>query len=365
MSSPSNTPASILADLLLRWEELRDEGQNPSPEELCTKCPELTEELRRRIQVLKRMDPVLETGSKPSKANADSTSMPAFKGGNDPLAADLLRPAQTVVPGFRILGILGRGGMGVVYRAEQLIQERQVALKMIRTGMKTARDAIGRFHREARAISLLNHPNIVHILDVGEYQNQPYLVLELVEGGTLSQKLAGQAMPHQEAARLMEALARAIHHAHSHGVIHRDLKPANILLTCDGIPKVSDFGLAKPVDQASLLTRSGAILGTPCYMSPEQAKGRSQDVGPLTDIYGLGTILYQALTGKPPFEATTAFDTLRQVENAPPRPPSTIIPEVPAELERICLHCLEKVPANRYPSALALAEDLQAFLRGQ
>ncbi len=363
MPSPSDPAAARLGDLLLRWEESCDKGQEVSAEELCADCPELVAELRRRIQVLKEMDAAMDS-NKQTHGNPDSTSWPGMRP-NDPLVADLLRPAQTVVPGFRILEILGRGGMGVVYRAEQLAQNRQVALKMIKTGQRAPSEAVGRFDREAQAISLLNHPNIVQIYNVGEYRGQPYLVLELVEGGTLSQKMAGQPMPWRDAARLVEALARAIQHAHSHGIMHRDLKPGNILLTRDGTPKVSDFGLAKPLhEEGSLLTRSGAILGTPCYMSPEQAMGRGHEVGPLTDIYGLGTILYQALTGQPPFQGGAAFDILRQVEHEPPRPPSQIVPEVPAELERICLRCLEKKPANRYPTALELAEDLQRFLAG-
>jgi serine/threonine-protein kinase len=362
MPPPSDKPTVRLADLLLRWEDLREQGKEPSPEELCADCPELVEELKRRIEVLKQMDPVLDTTGTPGKGVAEQTFWPGK--GNDALAADLLRPAQAVVPGFRILGVLGRGGMGQVFRAEQLAHKRQVALKMIRTGLRAPPEAIARFRREARTISRLSSPNIVKIYEIGEYQGQPYLVLELVEGGTLSQKWAGKPMPPVEAARLVEALARAIHHAHSHGIIHRDLKPANILLTRDGVPKLTDFGLAKPMDTASLLTRSGAILGTPCYMSPEQAAGRGHDAGPLTDIYGLGTILYQVLTGRPPFQAETAFDTLRMVEKEPPLPPSQQVPEVPPELERICLKCLEKEPTNRYPTALALAEDLQRFLAG-
>lgn len=361
MPPSSDSEATRLTDLLLRWEDLRDEGKDISPEELCTDCPELMAELKNKIQALKQMDPVLETKGKSSKGVPETTSWPGVRG-NDVLAADLLRPAQMIVPGFRILGILGRGGMGVVYRAEQLTHQRQVALKMIRTGMRSPPESIQRFHREARAISLLNHPNIVQIYDVGEYQGQPYLVLELVEGGTLGQKTADHPMPPQEAARLVEALARAIHHAHMHGIMHRDLKPANILLTPNGTPKLSDFGLAKPLHDASLLTRSGAILGTPCYMSPEQAKGRGHDVGALTDIYGLGTILYQTLTGLPPFQEATSFDTLRAVEHEPPKSPSQIISAIPAELEQICLRCLEKDPAHRYPNARALAEDLQRFV---
>jgi serine/threonine-protein kinase len=268
------------------------------------------------------------------------------------------------VPGYEILEELGRGGMGVVYRARQVGLDRVVALKVLPAGAHAGPEERARFRREAEVIARLHHSNVVAVYEVGEHNGLPYFSMELCEGGSLAQRLAGGPLPPAEAARLTVALARAAQAAHQAGVIHRDLKPANVLLAADGTPKVTDFGLAKKRDAATGLTASGVVLGTPSYMSPEQAGGRTTEVGPATDVYALGAVLYACLTGRPPFQAATPLDTVLQVLSDPPVPPSRLRRRVPAALEAICLKCLEKDPRRRYPSAAALADQLERALAG-
>jgi serine/threonine-protein kinase len=269
------------------------------------------------------------------------------------------------IPGYDLLGELGRGGMGVVYRARHLRLKRVVALKMLLTGLHGGPEHLGRFRTEAEAVARLQHPHIVSIFEVGDHQGLPYLALEYVDGGSLAQRLPGFPLPPLRAAELMAQLAAAVQHAHECGVIHRDLKPANVLLTTDGTPKITDFGLAKLLDAATGHTASGAILGTPSYMAPEQAGGRGGQVGPPADVYALGAILYELLTGRPPFQANTTLDTLLQVISEEAEPPSRLRPDCPPGLEAICLKCLQKQREQRYSSAEALAEDLQRFLAGR
>jgi serine/threonine-protein kinase len=293
--------------------------------------------------------------------------------------------------GYELLGELGRGGMGVVYKARQRGLGRLVALKVMQASGLVGREVPLRFHDEARAAARLQHPNIVTIHEVGELEGRPYFSLELAEGGSLDRKLAGQPQPAGAAAELVETLARAIHFAHQHGIVHRDLKPANVLLTgsrgrfdgtdgtagTDGIhpshpshlshqvvPKITDFGLARNLDDAGR-TASGAILGTPSYMAPEQAEGRARESGPPCDVYALGAILYEMLTGRPPFRGTTTLETLEQVRSQEPVPPRRLQPGVPRDLETICLKCLRKEPDKRYASAEELAGDLQRVRRGE
>jgi hypothetical protein len=270
-----------------------------------------------------------------------------------------------VVPGYEILGVLGRGGMGVVYKAHHLALKRSVALKMILAGGHASEQDLARFRAEAEAVARVQHPHIVQIHEVGEAGGLPYCVLELVEGGSLAKKLAGQPLPASAAAQIVQLLAEAMHLAHSRNIIHRDLKPANVLLTTEGQPKITDFGLAKKLDDASGQTAIGAIVGTPSYMAPEQAGGQSKEVGPLADVYALGAILYECLTARPPFKAATTMDTLLQVLSVEPVPPSKLQPKVPRDLETICLKCLSKEPERRYASARELAEDLGRFRRGE
>ncbi len=270
------------------------------------------------------------------------------------------------VEGYKILGVLGRGGMGVVYRARQTKLDRIVALKMVIAGAHAGSEQLSRFYTEAQAVAHLQHPNIVQIYEVGEREELPYFSLEYVEGGSLAQKCAGKPLPDADAARMVELLARAMHHAHEHNIVHRDLKPANVLLTADGAPKITDFGLAKRLEgDSSSQTRSGSILGTPSYMAPEQALGEVHQIGPLTDVWALGAILYELVTGRPPFLASNPMDTVMQVVREEPVAPVQLQPKVARDLETICLKCLQKEQTKRYPNAVTLAEDLRRFQIGE
>ncbi len=269
------------------------------------------------------------------------------------------------IPGYEFLCELGRGGMGIVYKARHLALNRLVALKMLRAGAQAGTEDVVRFLTEAEAAARLRHPNIVQVHDVGSRGGQPYFTMEFVDGGNLAQKLAGAPQPAREAAALVEALARAVDLAHQNAVIHRDLKPSNVLLTGDGTPKVSDFGLAKRVELGSGITETGTTLGTPSYMAPEQAQGNTRAVGPAVDVYALGAVLYETLTGRPPFRAETPAHTVMQVIGDEPVPPARLNPKVPRDLETVCLQCLHKNPTRRYASAQALADDLRRFLAGE
>ena len=264
--------------------------------------------------------------------------------------------------GFEILSELGRGGMGVVYKAQQLGLKRMVALKMILAGAHASAEQMARFRAEAEAVAKLQHPNIVQVYDVGELDGNPFLALEFVDGGSLEDRLKGQPMPPLQAAMLVEPLARAAHAAHLLSIVHRDLKPANILLTSDGTPKISDFGLVKHMDDSSGWTRTGDIMGTPCYMAPEQAEGKIKKIGGHTDVYSLGAILYELLTARPPFLGSSTLETLELVRSQDPFPVSKFAPNVPRDLETITMKCLEKEPKNRYMTGEELADDLKRFL---
>ena len=269
------------------------------------------------------------------------------------------------VPGYELIGVLGRGGVGVVYKAVHLRLNRTVALKMPLAGAFATRAERQRFAREAELVAGLRHPNVVQVYDVGDLDGRPYFTMEFVEGGSLADAIAGTPRPARQAAELVASLADAIAAAHRGGVVHRDLKPSNVLLTADGTPKVTDFGLARRLEVGSSLTKTGAAMGTPSYMAPEQVRGCASEVGPATDVYALGAILYELLTGRPPFRAESATETLYQVVHQDPVPPSRLNARVPRDLETICLKCLEKEPARRYATAAALADDLRRALNGE
>jgi WD40 repeat protein/tRNA A-37 threonylcarbamoyl transferase component Bud32 len=266
---------------------------------------------------------------------------------------------------YELIQMIARGGMGVVYKARQRKLDRVVALKMILTGQLASAEEVQRFYLEARAVAQLEHPGIVPIFEVGEHAGQPFFSMSFVEGGSLARRVRDGPLPPREAAGLVERIAGAVAYAHERGIIHRDLKPANILLDKDGNPKVSDFGLAKRVAGDSHLTLAGQVMGTPSFMAPEQAAGKTDEVGPAADVYALGAILYCLLTGRPPFESVDAVETLRQVKEREPVPPRRLNPAVSRDLETICLKCLQKDPRKRYAGAAGLADDLGRFLAGK
>jgi eukaryotic-like serine/threonine-protein kinase len=269
------------------------------------------------------------------------------------------------VAGYEILGVLGEGGMGIVYKARHARLDRFVALKMIRAGAGARPQDLARFEAEAKAVAAIEHPNIVRIFEIGEYGGMPYCSLEFLPGGTLSKKIGGKPLPVREAAGIAELLARAMAVAHRAGIIHRDLKPANVLLAADLTPKITDFGLVKRLEDDSSHTRTGSILGTPSYMSPEQARGETHKIGPAADQYALGAILYELLTGRPPFQGVSVLDTLDQVRKSEPVPPSQLMPKTPRDIETICLKCLQKDQTRRYGDVTALADDLRRFRSGE
>jgi serine/threonine protein kinase/tetratricopeptide (TPR) repeat protein len=362
-----------LVDLLLRYEEMEEQGQPAKPEELCRDCPELLGAFKRELEGLRQVNARLAT--------APRGPGPGVPGPN--------------VPGYEVLKELGRGGMGVVYLARQVALNRLVALKMVLAGEYATASELARFRQEAEVLGRLRHPNIVPIYEVGECAGRPYFALEYLEGGSLARWLAGgrQAAARQSA-ELVETLAQAMHAAHEQGIVHRDLKPANVLLAASGVafaprgsatpgadqektqdasatplagfvPKISDFGLAKEVGGAGPTPSSGAVLGTPSYMAPEQAAGKSKRVGPAVDVYSLGAILYELLTGRPPFQGENAVDVLVQVVSCEPVSPALLRSGLARDLAVICLKCLQKQPHKRYGSAVDLADDLRRFLEGR
>jgi eukaryotic-like serine/threonine-protein kinase len=337
-----------LAEALDRYVEALQAGRNPDRKTLVAKHPEL-ESLLASLEALERLAPAETPRCEADTQvhDADEAAMPRELGD------------------YELLNEIGRGGMGVVFLARQKSLQRVVALKMILANHLASPEHVRRFHDEARASAGLRHPNIVQIHDVGQSHGLHFFTMEYVEGDNLARRLAGGPMDRTAAVRLIAKVARAVGHLHDHQVIHRDLKPSNILLDSDGDPHVTDFGLAKCLTADSQATATGVIAGTACYMAPEQATGRSATLGPSCDIYSLGAILYELLTGRPPFLEDTPFDTILQVLGGEPVPPRRLDRRIPRDLERICLKCLSRAAEDRYPSALALAEDLERFLRGE
>jgi hypothetical protein len=266
---------------------------------------------------------------------------------------------------YELVRELARGGMGVVYEARQVSLNRMVAIKMILSAHLASEADVHRFYVEAKAAANLDHPNIVPIYEVGDHDGQHYFSMKLIKGGNLADRIGDFTKDPEAAARLMATVARAVEVAHHKGIVHRDLKPANILLDEASQPHITDFGLAKDLGSGDGLTKSGAIMGTPSYMSPEQAEASHGLIGPATDVYALGAILYELLTGRPPFRADTPLDTLIQVIESQPVHPRSFNPQVPRDLETICLKCLDKSPSKRFQTAQELAEELERFLAGE
>jgi serine/threonine protein kinase/tetratricopeptide (TPR) repeat protein len=361
--APERAVELIYNEVLLREQA----GEVPLLEEYLRRYPHFGEQLRRLFEVHRALDA-------PSLQRTELTGLPTDHGYAAPYARG---DEPHAIAGYEVLGLLGRGGMGVVYKARDRKLNRVVALKMLRGGDTTAEE-LARFRREAEAQARLQHPNVVQVFEVGAAGGRPYFALEYVAGGSLAERLRGTPQPPRQAAELLRTLALAVEHAHQRGLVHRDLKPGNVLLAplqnpehsaiCNlhsAIPRISDFGLAKHIQEGSGQTRTGEILGTPSYMAPEQAAGRVRDIGPTTDVWALGAILYEMLTGRPPFLGETPVDTLLQVKSQDPVPVRRLQPKVPRDLETIALKCLHKDKAGRYADAQALADDLGRFLDGR
>jgi serine/threonine-protein kinase len=263
---------------------------------------------------------------------------------------------------YEVLAQIGHGPDGVVYKARHRLRNRLEVVKLIAGGENAGPEELARFRLGAESQRLLRHANVVQVHEVGEQDGLAYFAMEYVDGGNLARRIAGQARPAAEAARLVQALAEAMHYAHQRGIVHCDLKPANVVLTADGTPKITDFGLAKRLDGEQTLTATGEVLGTPSYMAPEQAAGRTREIGPPCDVYALGAILYELLTGRPPFKGRTPLETVQQVLERRPVRLRKLNRQVPAALESICLKCLEYNPRARYRSAQKLADDLGRWL---
>ena len=336
-----------------------DLGEHPAIEEYAHRYPQLEHDLRLHFEIHRAVSGDLLEATDDHPRGDDTWPN---------LDEDRFVPGMKLGE-YEIVQQIGHGGMAVVYRAHDRRLHRDVALKMFQPRRApTQREAL-RFQAEAEAMARLAHPNIVRIFEIGRCEGRPYLALELAERGTLAQHLQRTVFTPQGAASLIETLAWAIHHAHEHQVIHRDLKPANILYSSDGTPKITDFGLAKVLDDDFQsprdATRTGEPIGTPRYMAPEQAAGQHDRIGPTTDVYSLGTLLYECLTGKAPFVATSVIDTLQMIRTDDPVSPRRLQSSIPRDLATICLHCLRKEPGRRYPSALALAADLRRFQQGE
>jgi eukaryotic-like serine/threonine-protein kinase len=361
LEAPDGPNASLAFRELLALELAlrRAAGEHPTGDEYRTRFPNFVVELAAAFTEPDRTDEEARGGD--SSWSTDLANEPT-----SPTALSSPKPANwPTLDGYEILSELGRGGMGVVYKALDTRLKRPVALKTILARELATPESLARFQAEAETVARLQHPNVVQVYAVGEQRGIPYFAMEFVAGGSLARKLDGTPWPPVDAARLMEVLARAVDQVHRLGIIHRDLKPANVLLAADGTPKVGDFGLAKNLSGDSGLTGTDAILGSPSYMSPEQAEGKPSLIGPAADVYGLGAIFYELLAGRPPFKASSVLATLDQVKHAEPVALSRLVPGLPRDAETIALKCLRKDASARYATPEDLAEDLRRFVSGE
>ena len=368
--APPGGRAALFHDLLnLDLEFRRQNGEQPDPRSYYKRFPDMASVVDAAFTFLRNRVIATDAGNSRSSGAASTVTSPgemmdAGTAVSTWVDFTLAAPPEPAIPDYEILGELGRGGMGVVFKVHQVALNRTVALKMIKSGGFATEAELLRFQNEAEAVAQLDHPHIVPIYEVGRHQGRHFFSMKLVVGSSLDKRLAAFATDPRATARLVATVAEAVHHAHQRGILHRDLKPANILLDERGQPHVTDFGLAKRIGGDADLTCSGAPMGTPAYMAPEQASGDKGSLSTATDVYGLGTILYALLAGRAPFAGTTLVETLDKVRTCSPEPPSLLNKQVPRDLEIICLKCLEKDPNRRYASALALAEDLERWLEG-
>jgi serine/threonine-protein kinase len=377
-SSDAAMPESILASLLDELTQELRRGGRPDVDEAAKLHPALAVDLRAlwaTIWVAEEMARDGMSEQEPAALAGDPNATVGWPARTESSTAATISDSRTTESlrgrfgDYELFDELGQGGMGVVWRAREIARDRIVAIKRLSRGPASTPQDLERFRVEALAAARLAHPHIVPVFQVGEHDDQPYFTMQYIEGTTLARQLAAGPMPAHDAARLLVLVCQAVHYAHDRGVLHRDLKPSNILIDRAGNPYVSDFGLAKRIDVDSSLTPSGAFLGTPSYMPPEQAPspgaGRRAPLGPTADVYSLGAILYHILTGRPPFQTASPIETMLLALEHDPIPPRALNPRVNPDLEMVALKCLQKSPLLRYPSAAALALDLELFLRGE
>ncbi len=379
MNETEHSPDDEEQRLDAAWAEYlrrRDEGERLDREQWLREHEDLADTLRELLRTAEMVDgmagpiadePPSDTARVVSEEQVSGLEETICLGGEPSTRdnrADTFQPefAQRQFGQYELLEEVGRGGMGVVYKARQRPMDRIVAVKMILSGRLASEADVRRFHHEVQVAGRLRHPHIVGIHEADQLEGQHYYSMPYIEGITLRERAADGQMPLTTVAQLMKSVAEAVQFAHEHGILHRDLKPSNVLLTSEDVPHITDFGLAKRVEDEPGLTRTGEIVGTPSYMSPEQAAGCTEEVGSATDVYALGAVMYYALTGRPPFLSETAVDTLLQVVHQEPVPPSQWRPEVQGDLETICLKCMRSEPRERYASAAAVADDLTRFL---
>jgi serine/threonine protein kinase len=360
-NAPSEVHDEQLAEMLTEFVEIARRGETPDWSLIARQKPELVVELKQLWGTSMMADAVALETSRFAKNKADpSTGSGKVR---DPLSTEIELPAP--FGDYELREVIGRGGMGIVYRAWQMSLDREVAVKMLLRGQLASPTDERRFRHEAESAARLQHPGIVPVYETGQINGRLFFSMRYIRGETLAKILLRGPMEPRQAASILASVCRAVHFAHENGVIHRDLKPSNILLDETGYPHVSDFGLASRVTDQASLTRTGAILGTPAYMAPEQAAGSRGQIGPASDVYSIGTILYHMLTGRPPFQAATPVDIVFQVLEQDPPPLRSIHPRADRDLSLVALRCLQKPPDLRYESAAALADDLEAYLRDE